>query len=63
MFGAKPAEDPSVPRIVYDEWKWTQPTYVISTKRKLTELTIAEIDPGQRMAEPNRKDNKLEMKW
>jgi aminopeptidase N len=63
MFGAKPAEDPAETRKVYDEWKWTHATYTIETSRKLTDLVKAEIDPSQRMADINRKDNKLEMKW
>ena len=63
MFGAKPVEDPSVVRKVYEEWKWTADTYTIETNRRLTDLVTAEIDPSQRMADVNRKDNKLEVKW
>ena len=63
MFGAKPAEDPAETRKVYPEWKWTHATYTIETNRKLTDLVKAEIDPSQRMADINRRDNKLEMKW
>lgn len=63
MFGAKPAEDPAIPTTVYEPWKWTQPTYIIETKHHITDLIVAEIDPSQRLAETNRKDNKLEMKW
>jgi hypothetical protein len=63
MFGAKPEEDPSITRVVYPAWKWTHSTYVIETSKKLSDLAIAEIDPTQRMADINRKDNKLEVKW
>jgi len=63
MFGAKPAEDPSIPRTVYEPWKWTADTYTIETGRRLTDLVTAEIDPSQRMADVNRRDNKLEVKW
>jgi hypothetical protein len=63
MFGAKPVEEATIPRTVYPSWKWTHPTYIIETSRKLSELTVAEIDPTQRMADINRKDNKLEVKW
>jgi aminopeptidase N len=62
MFGQKFAES-SIPRKVYEEWKWTHPTYIIETARKLGDLSIAEIDPSKRMADINRKDNKLEIKW
>ena len=63
MYGEKPVEDPSIPRTVYDAWKWTSGTYIVETKRKLTDLTIAEIDPSQRMADLERKNNRLELKW
>jgi hypothetical protein len=63
MFGSKAAEDAAIPRIVYDEWHWTNPTYTIETNRRLIDITSTEIDPSHRMADINRKDNKLEMKW
>ncbi len=63
MFGEKPAEDSSVPRIVYEPWKWTDNTYIVETKRKFTDLSFVEIDPTQRMADIDRRNNKLEIKW
>ncbi|MBL7709305.1 MAG: M1 family metallopeptidase [Chitinophagaceae bacterium] len=63
MYGEKPAEDLSIPRKVYDAWKWTHPVYIIETNRKLLDVTLAEIDPSQRMADVERKNNKLELKW
>ena len=63
MYGEKPVEDPNIPRTVYDAWKWTSGTYIVETKRKLTDLIIAEIDPSQRMADVERKNNRLELKW
>ena len=63
MYGEKPVEDPNIPRTVYDAWNWTSGTYIVETKRKLTDLTIAEIDPSQRMADVERKNNRLELKW
>ncbi|ANE50689.1 M1 family metallopeptidase [Flavisolibacter tropicus] len=63
MFGAKPAEEGQSPRTVYESWKWTHPTYEIQTKRKLSDITTVEIDPSQRMADIDRKNNKLELKW
>jgi len=63
MFGQKPAEDNSINRVVYESWKWTHPTYVIETSKKLTDIRIAEIDPSQRMADVERKDNRLELNF
>lgn len=63
MYGVKPAEDSNISRIVYPSWKWTHEKYTISTTRKLTDIVVAEIDPSQRMADIDRKNNKLELKW
>lgn len=63
MYGVKPVEDNSVPRTVYEPWKWTHSTYIVETKRKLTDITTVEIDPSQRMADVERRNNKLELKW
>ena len=63
MFGKKPAEANVANRKDYPEWRWTTPTYIIETKRKLTDLRIAEIDASQRMADIDRKNNKLELSW
>ncbi len=63
MYGEKPAEDPAVPRKVYPVWRWTSETYTIETDKKLSTVTIVEIDPSQRMADADRRNNKLELKW
>jgi hypothetical protein len=62
MFGEKAAED-SLPRTVHAAWKWTDPLYTFSFKRRLTDLSVVEIDPTQRMADLNRTNNKIELKW
>jgi hypothetical protein len=61
MFGEKPAEDATIMRKVYEPWKWTHPTYVIETTRKLTEILVGEIDPSMRMADLERKNNKIDL--
>jgi Peptidase family M1 domain len=61
MFGQKKNENKEVPFIVYDAWKWTHETYIIETKKSLAELAFAEIDPSLRMADADRKNNKLEI--
>lgn len=63
MYGAKPEEDTLVNRTVYAPWKWTHPVYTIETSRKLTDITRVEIDPSQRMADMDRKNNRLDLKW
>ncbi len=63
MYGEKPVEDPAIPRKTYNPWKWTNDTYIIETNRKLADFTIVEIDPSQRMADIERKNNRLELKW
>ena len=61
MFGQKPAEDASVSRKVYEPWKWTHPTYTIESSHKLGDISIGEIDPSQRLADVERKNNKINL--
>jgi len=63
MYGAKPAEEGQTPRIVYEAWRWTHPTYDIETKKQLTEIVQVEIDPSYRMADLERRNNKIELRW
>jgi hypothetical protein len=63
QFGAKPVEDPGIPRTSFEPWRWTHPTYTFELNHRLTDLKIVEIDPTQRMADVDRKNNKLELNW
>jgi hypothetical protein len=63
MYGAKAIEDTVISRKQYAAWKWTHPTYIIETDRRITDFSIVEIDPSLRMADIDRKNNKLELKW
>jgi hypothetical protein len=63
MYGEKPVEDSTIPRKVYEPWRWTHAVYVIETDRKLFDILSAEIDPSLRMADVERRNNKLELKW
>ncbi len=63
MYGQKPAENTGIPRKEYDPWKWTHSTYTIESSRKLSDFTVVEIDPSLRMADIERKNNRLELKW
>ncbi|MGI4750130.1 MAG: M1 family metallopeptidase [Janthinobacterium lividum] len=57
MFGAKPIESNTIPRIVEQPWKWTHPTYTIEFEGKLADLAWMEIDPTHRLADVNWEDN------
>jgi hypothetical protein len=63
MFGEKPVEDVRMPRTVFEPWKFTDPTYTILLNHRLTDLKVVEIDATQRMADVDRKNNKLELNW
>ncbi|HXB44572.1 MAG TPA: M1 family metallopeptidase [Puia sp.] len=63
MFGEKPIEDAAIARTTFDPWKWTHPTYTFEISHRLTDVKIIEIDPTQRMADVERKNNKLELNW
>lgn len=63
MFGEKSNEEPAIKRTVGSPWKWTHPTYTISVDRKLLDLKKIEIDPKKRMADTERRNNKLELNW
>ena len=58
MFGRKPVEFSAIPRLLHEDWKWTHPTYIVETNRKLADISAIEIDPTQRMADVNRSNNK-----
>ncbi len=58
MYGVKPAEDNS-PRIVYDPWPWTREKFVITTDKRIADFVSVEIDPSQRLADIDRRNNKL----
>ncbi|MBX3255285.1 MAG: M1 family metallopeptidase [Chitinophagaceae bacterium] len=62
MFGEKPPEN-TMPRTVHEPWKWTLPTYVFEINQRLFNLRSVEIDPSRRMADTDRKNNKLELTW
>ena len=63
MFGEKSADDPAVTRTVHETWKWTHPTYTVEVPGKLADMKTVEIDPSQRMADVERRNNKLEIPW
>lgn len=58
MYGAKPAED-NTPRIVHNEWKWTDLEYSFTLSKAVGDIKEIEIDPSKRMADVNRVNNKI----
>jgi hypothetical protein len=63
MYGEKVNETPQIPWFTYQAWKWTHPIFVVETSKKLRDFTVVEIDPSLRLADVDRKNNKLELKW
>jgi aminopeptidase N len=63
MFGEKAIEADSVSRKNYSAWASVNLTYIVETDRRLTDITIVEIDPTQRLADIDRRNNRLELKW
>ena len=63
MFGEKPDENKTIPRKVYESWKWTNPTYIIESNKRIINLKVVEIDPSQQMADIDRRNNRLELNW
>ena len=63
MFGAKPKENDTLGRKAYDAWGWLNITYTVETSRRLRDIVLVEIDPTQRLADIDRRNNRLELKW
>ncbi len=63
MFGYKSDERLADKFFTGEPWMWTHRTYIVQTKRRLADLKIAEIDPTKRMADMERKNNKLGLNW
>ncbi len=60
LLGSKP-EEGSENRILCATWPWVYPTYTLKINKKPSEISSLEIDPSQRMADIDRKNNKLVM--
>ncbi|SHM06397.1 M1 family metallopeptidase [Chitinophaga sp. CF418] len=61
MFGSKPDEDSSIPRVVHDYWPWTNRTYDVEVDMPLSEIVKIEIDPGERMADTDKSNNVMKL--
>jgi len=58
LLGGKPKEG-TVPVVNCEAWPWVYPTYTVKVNRKLSEIESLEIDPSQRMADIDKKNNKV----
>ncbi len=62
MYGQKPAEG-NGEWITYPPQPWTHRQMVVHSKRKLKDVAVVEIDPSQRMADIERRSNRMEINW
>jgi hypothetical protein len=60
MLGNKPVEDKSIQRYDLEPWPWVNPTYTLKVKGQIENIANIEIDPSQRMADVDRRNNKIE---
>lgn len=58
--GNKPVENEQVLRNDLLAWPWVNPTYSLRINRRPEDIARIEIDPTQRLADVNRKNNVLE---
>ena len=67
MYGEKPTEKAvelsRTPRVTFEPWAWTNLTYTVQSSHHLRDIIRVEIDPTQRMADVDRRNNVLELKW
>ncbi|HEY0744618.1 MAG TPA: M1 family metallopeptidase [Chryseosolibacter sp.] len=60
--GNKPVENKSIQRKDLVAWPWVNPTYTLKVSRPTSDIATVEIDPTERMADIDRKNNKVNMK-
>lgn len=59
--GNKPVENQNIIRTDLVAWPWVNPTYTARVNRKLGDIKSIEIDPSRRMADVNRKNNRVDL--
>jgi hypothetical protein len=59
--GNKPVEDKQLARTDLQAWPWVNPTYTVKIGKRSADITSIEIDPSLRMADIERKNNKVEL--
>jgi hypothetical protein len=61
MRGGKPEEAGMPARVITEKWPWTNYTKEVILERPISEIKSVEIDPGLRLADVNRANNKFEV--
>jgi hypothetical protein len=59
LLGNKPSENASEQRTILEPWPWVNPSYTLKINKKMSDIESIEIDASQRMADVNRKNNKV----
>jgi hypothetical protein len=59
--GGKPVEDKNVSRQQLDAWPWVYPIYTLKIAHPASEIATIEIDPTNRLADVERKNNRLDL--
>ncbi|MFN7791346.1 MAG: M1 family aminopeptidase, partial [Cyclobacteriaceae bacterium] len=59
LLGNKPPENIIEGRITLEPWPWVNSSYSLIINKKESSIESIEIDPSQRMADVNRKNNKI----
>lgn len=59
--GNKPIDDQTIERLDLQAWPWVNPTYTLSVQHKADDIASIEIDPSQRMADVERKNNLIDL--
>lgn len=61
LLGKKINENTGLARTDLEAWPWVYPTYTAKLSKKAGEIDTIEIDPSQRMADIDKKNNKVEV--
>ncbi len=59
--GNKQVEDKTLSRTDLDAWPWVYPTYTLMLSNRVSEISMIEIDPSLRMADVERRNNKVDL--
>jgi hypothetical protein len=59
--GNKPVENKDVQRSDLEAWPWVNPSYVLKINHKASDISAIEIDPTLRLADIDRKNNKVDL--
>lgn len=61
LLGKKINENSSITRTDLEFWPWVYPTYTAKLGKKASEIETIEIDPSGRLADVDKKNNKVEI--